>query len=428
MAGRLSSDLQRALARIPERQRAALLLAELHDLTGLELAGALGVSHVAARALLTRARDSLRRELAARTGRWRPRPRPGPTPGTGGPPDEPADRPRAGPRPSPRAALTRSCPPTDEAALEATWPAAPPAPPWPPTTKPIGLPCGRCRRSSRRGTSGPAPSVGLEREHAHGPKVARRLPRRWGPVAVLGSGVALVLVIVIVGPTLIGPSAGARAVALASTGPVGPAGGQPAVTPLIAVDAQVQWVVTKGPQGLSIVTADMTGVCPTGDEPACPPVVGVAAEPGQPADRAERGRPCRRPNGSQAIAAGPSQDQAGTSLYVLSVAGARPAHLLRRPASLRRSPFRAPRRRPSPASPPPSTGSASQCRPDAAASYRRDGDASAPASPSALRPRRGPRLAHGPADERADGGSVRPGKPGVERDGGAVAGGDDSRS
>jgi len=65
MEGRLSSDLQRALARIPERQRAALLLAELHDLTGLELAAALGVSHVAARALLTRARDSLRRELAS---------------------------------------------------------------------------------------------------------------------------------------------------------------------------------------------------------------------------------------------------------------------------------------------------------------------------------------------------------------------------
>ena len=65
LSGRLSSDLQRALSRIPERQRAALLLAELHDLSGLELAAALGVSHVAARALLTRARDSLRRELAS---------------------------------------------------------------------------------------------------------------------------------------------------------------------------------------------------------------------------------------------------------------------------------------------------------------------------------------------------------------------------
>jgi RNA polymerase sigma-70 factor (ECF subfamily) len=65
MEGRLSGDLQRALARIPDRQRAALLLAELHDLTGLELAEALGVSHVAARALLTRARESLRQALAA---------------------------------------------------------------------------------------------------------------------------------------------------------------------------------------------------------------------------------------------------------------------------------------------------------------------------------------------------------------------------
>ena len=65
MEARLSGDMQRALARIPERQRAALLLAELHDLTGLELAAAMGVSHVAARAILTRARESLRRALAA---------------------------------------------------------------------------------------------------------------------------------------------------------------------------------------------------------------------------------------------------------------------------------------------------------------------------------------------------------------------------
>jgi RNA polymerase sigma-70 factor (ECF subfamily) len=62
---RLSGPLERALARIPERQRTALLLAEVHDLTGLELAAAMGVSHVAARAILTRARESLRRALAA---------------------------------------------------------------------------------------------------------------------------------------------------------------------------------------------------------------------------------------------------------------------------------------------------------------------------------------------------------------------------
>ncbi len=65
MDARLSGDLQHALEKIPERQRAALLLAELHDMTGLELAATLGVSHVAARALLTRARESLRQALAA---------------------------------------------------------------------------------------------------------------------------------------------------------------------------------------------------------------------------------------------------------------------------------------------------------------------------------------------------------------------------
>jgi RNA polymerase sigma-70 factor (ECF subfamily) len=65
MDAHFSGDLQRALERMPERQRAALILAELHDLTGLELAAALGVSHVAARALLTRARESLRQALAS---------------------------------------------------------------------------------------------------------------------------------------------------------------------------------------------------------------------------------------------------------------------------------------------------------------------------------------------------------------------------
>jgi RNA polymerase sigma-70 factor (ECF subfamily) len=64
MEMRLSGPLARALGRIPERQRAALLMAEVNDLTGLELAEALGVSHVAARALLTRARESLRQALA----------------------------------------------------------------------------------------------------------------------------------------------------------------------------------------------------------------------------------------------------------------------------------------------------------------------------------------------------------------------------
>lgn len=67
--GRLSGEMERALAAIPERQRSALLLAELHDLTGLELSTALGVSHVAARALLTRGRESLRQALTVERAR-----------------------------------------------------------------------------------------------------------------------------------------------------------------------------------------------------------------------------------------------------------------------------------------------------------------------------------------------------------------------
>jgi len=66
---RLSADLERALAAIPDRQRQALLLAEIGELTGVELAEALGVTHVAARALLTRARESLRQALAVERAR-----------------------------------------------------------------------------------------------------------------------------------------------------------------------------------------------------------------------------------------------------------------------------------------------------------------------------------------------------------------------
>lgn len=66
---RLSGEMERALDGIPERQRNALILAEVQELTGVELAEALGVSHVAARALLTRARESLRQALAVERAR-----------------------------------------------------------------------------------------------------------------------------------------------------------------------------------------------------------------------------------------------------------------------------------------------------------------------------------------------------------------------
>jgi len=64
LRGTLSGELERALGRIPARQRSALILGEIHELNGIELAAALGVSHDAARALLTRARESLREALA----------------------------------------------------------------------------------------------------------------------------------------------------------------------------------------------------------------------------------------------------------------------------------------------------------------------------------------------------------------------------
>ena len=69
LRGRLAGDLERALLQIPERQRSALLLAEVQGLTGVELAESLGVSHVAARALLSRARESLRQALAVERAR-----------------------------------------------------------------------------------------------------------------------------------------------------------------------------------------------------------------------------------------------------------------------------------------------------------------------------------------------------------------------
>lgn len=69
MQGRFSAEMERALDAIPERQRNALILAEIHELTGLELAAALGVSHVAARALLSRGRESLRQALAVERAR-----------------------------------------------------------------------------------------------------------------------------------------------------------------------------------------------------------------------------------------------------------------------------------------------------------------------------------------------------------------------
>lgn len=69
LRGRFSAEMERALAALPDRQRQALLLAEVGELNGIELAEALGISHVAARQLLTRARESLRQALAVERAR-----------------------------------------------------------------------------------------------------------------------------------------------------------------------------------------------------------------------------------------------------------------------------------------------------------------------------------------------------------------------
>ena len=198
MDARLSGDLQRALERIPERQRTALLLAELHDLTGLELAAALGVSHVAARALLTRARESLRQALAVEreaiaaaeaadasdidrgAGRMSGRRDHGP---------------RAAPASSPRCASTSaSTRGTTPGSTRTCW-AVTPAAAWPPTTTPSA----RCSprpappSRSRRATCGPAPPPPstTRRRPAAARGSAACTPRsraRWSSQSPSGSG------------------------------------------------------------------------------------------------------------------------------------------------------------------------------------------------------------------------------------------------
>jgi RNA polymerase sigma-70 factor (ECF subfamily) len=52
--------IERALRRLPERQRTALLLSDRVGLTGSEVAAALGISEGAARVLVHRARQGFR--------------------------------------------------------------------------------------------------------------------------------------------------------------------------------------------------------------------------------------------------------------------------------------------------------------------------------------------------------------------------------
>jgi Putative zinc-finger len=165
-------------------------------------------------------------------------------------------------------------------------------------------------------------SAALEREHARHPRGTNPAPRRWGPVAVLSGGVALVLVIAIVGPGLLAGSGTAPGnVALASGNPQPPASFGPLVTPITVATSEVTWVVTKAPGGLSLVTASVNKVCPTGAEPDCPPLAGVARSlanlPTVPSSLV-----LSPSNAGQAVAIGPTPNKSGTTLYVMAVPAA----------------------------------------------------------------------------------------------------------
>jgi RNA polymerase sigma-70 factor, ECF subfamily len=60
-----NDDLDRALARLPRRQRAAISLRYGSDLTIVDVASTLAISEAAAKQLLARARESLRRTLSS---------------------------------------------------------------------------------------------------------------------------------------------------------------------------------------------------------------------------------------------------------------------------------------------------------------------------------------------------------------------------
>jgi RNA polymerase sigma-70 factor (ECF subfamily) len=59
-ADAMRGAIREALLAMPARQRAALVLREVYGLSGEEVAGALGISHAAAKMLLSRAREQFR--------------------------------------------------------------------------------------------------------------------------------------------------------------------------------------------------------------------------------------------------------------------------------------------------------------------------------------------------------------------------------
>ena len=203
--------------------------------------------------------------------------------------------------------------------------------PLPPPTKPTAWPCAPCPRSSRPATCGRGPGWPSSSNMPSAPGSlagCRAAGARW-PASRAASRVVLVLVLV--GPTLIGSNSGSSTVGLAASGLGGTPAAQPAVTP-VAVDAQVTWVVTQGSDGTSLVTANLSSVCPTGDEPDCPPVAGVSRSLQGPADGSDLGRALadeRQPGLRRGAEQHPGRHQ--------SVPPDRPARADPRPGGLERS-------------------------------------------------------------------------------------------
>jgi RNA polymerase sigma-70 factor (ECF subfamily) len=65
MAGRLDDAVQRALMRLRPNHRQCLVLSDIEDMSGQQIAEVMGISYGAVRTLLCRARGEMRQHLIA---------------------------------------------------------------------------------------------------------------------------------------------------------------------------------------------------------------------------------------------------------------------------------------------------------------------------------------------------------------------------
>ena len=329
MDARLSAPLQRALDRIPERQRAALLLAELHDLTGLELAAALGVSHVAARALLTRARESLRQALAAEReaeAEAEARDAAGPGDATDGSirdgpligpsPQRPADARTSVPVSSPRTASMARSTPRTRSGSTTTWPAATSAGRSLPHTPPTGSSCAAMPMPEPPRDLWARTSVAIERERSGRPNALVTAPRlrvRWQAVA---GTMAILLVGVVAGRALLPPTNPGVAISGSAT----PDGGSSAdATPLAVAPGDIAWAAPGANGSYTVNLANLDAVCPdnAANGPDCAPFEAGAKAIGSLNSRP--GQVVLAPEAGQAAVVDASAATTGGSIMVVPI-------------------------------------------------------------------------------------------------------------